>query len=83
MKTVTATYAANLFGQPLDATQPEPVTVTKRGRPAAVMLSVEDYERIRGAARWRLLATLEQALTEAAAAGLMGKVVNRLLADQS
>ena len=83
MKTMSALDAKNRFGQLLDAAQREPITVTKKGRPAAVMLSLEDYERIRGAARRRLLATMEQAQKEAAAAGMSEGVVEQLLSDES
>jgi len=83
MKTVSAIDAKNRFGQLLDAAQREPVTVTKKGRPAAIMLSLEDYDRIRGAARRRLLATLRQAQEEAAAAGLTEPALEKLLEDES
>lgn len=82
MKKVTAIEAKNRFGQLLDAAQREPVTVTKKGRPAAVVLSIDDYERMRGAARRRLLATIEQTHAEAAEAGLSKEVLDRLLADE-
>ncbi len=83
MKSVSAIDAKNRFGQLLDAAQREPVTVTKKGRPAAVVLSVEDYERIRGAARRRLLATIDKAQEEAAAKGLTEEELEQLLADES
>ncbi|MGH1482967.1 MAG: type II toxin-antitoxin system Phd/YefM family antitoxin [Geminicoccales bacterium] len=83
MRTISAIDAKNRFGQLLDAAQREPVTVTKKGRPVAVMLSVEDYERIRGAARRRLLASIEQTQEEAAAAGMTEEVLDQLLNDES
>ena len=83
MRTISAIDAKNRFGQLLDAAQREPVTVTKKGRPAAVMLSVEDYERIRGAARRRLLGTIEQTQQDAAAAGMTEDVLDQLLTDES
>jgi prevent-host-death family protein len=42
MKTFTAKEAKTHFGEFLDATQREPVMVTKNNRPVAVMLSVND-----------------------------------------
>jgi len=83
MKTISAIDAKNRFGQLLDAAQREPVTVTKKGRPAAVMLSIQDYDRIRGGARRKLLATIEAAQREAAAAGLTEEALDRLLSDES
>lgn len=83
MKTISAIDAKNRFGQLLDAARRMPVTVTKNGRPAAVMLSIEDYERMRGEARRRLLATIERAQDEAAAAGLDQTLLDQLLDDES
>ena len=48
MRMISAIVAKNRFGQLLDATQRKPMTVTRNGRPAAAMLSVEDHERVRG-----------------------------------
>ncbi len=82
MRTVSAIDAKNRFGQLLEAAQREPVTVTKQGRPAAVVLSVEDYERMRGAARARLLDSVRRMQDEATAAGLTEEVLNELLTDK-
>ena len=81
MKTMTALEAKNRFGQLLDAAQREPVTVTKQGRPTAVMLSVADYERIRGAARERLLETIRELQTQADDRGLNEAALDELLQD--
>ncbi len=83
MKTISAVDAKNRFGQLLEAAQREPVTVTKQGRATAVLLSVEDYARIRGAARDRLLDTVRQIQTEAAAAGLTEAALELLLDERS
>ncbi len=82
MRTVSASDAKNRFGHLLEATQREPVTVTKQGRPAAVVLSVEDYERMRGAANARLLDSVRRMQEEAAAAGLTEEVFDELLTDE-
>ena len=82
MRTVSAIDAKNRFGQLLAAAQREPVTVTKQGRPAAVVLSVEDYERMRGAANARLLESVRRMQEEAAAAGLTEEVLDELLTDE-
>lgn len=83
MKTISAADAKNRFGQLLEAAQREPVTVTKQGRAAAVLISVEDYARIRGAARDRLLETVRQIQTQAAAAGLTEATLEPLLDEGS
>ena len=59
------------------------MTVTKKGRPAAVVLSVEDYERLRGAAWQRLFETMAPARKEAARRGLTDERLDELLADES
>lgn len=44
VKTVSATEIKNRLGQYLARVAVEPVTIEKNGRPAAVLLSFEDYE---------------------------------------
>ena len=44
MLTMTSLAAQNQFGLLIDASQRHPVTVTRRGRPVAVVLSYEDYQ---------------------------------------
>ena len=43
MLTMTAVAAQNQVGNLIDSSQRQPVTVTRRGRPVAVVLSYEDY----------------------------------------
>lgn len=43
MLTMTSLAAQNQFGTLIDASQRQPITVTRRGRPVAVVLSYEDY----------------------------------------
>ncbi len=44
MKTVPSTEAKTNFGMLLDDAQREPVKVSKKGRPVAVMMSIHEYE---------------------------------------
>jgi prevent-host-death family protein len=83
MRTVSSLDAKNRFGQLLDAAQRAPVTVTKKGRPAAVVMSIEDYERMRGAAWTRLFETVATAQKQAAGRGLTDELLDELLADES
>lgn len=46
MKTMTATSASKEFGRYLDAAQREPVIVTKKNRPVAVTMSMEEAEEL-------------------------------------
>lgn len=49
METIAATDASNRFGQLLDLARQEPVTIEKKGREVAVILSVEEYNRMESA----------------------------------
>jgi prevent-host-death family protein len=45
-RVVKATEAKNRFGEVLDAARIEPVTIEKNGRPVAVLISSELFERL-------------------------------------
>ena len=81
MKEIAAREAKNRFGQLLDAAQSAPVRLTKKGRPVGVVMSMEQYERLRGAAWARLTETMDRLGTEAVARGLTEARLNALLAD--
>ena len=44
MRTMTSVEAQNRFGELLDTAQREPVTITRRGRPIAYVISQQEYE---------------------------------------
>lgn len=46
MRTMTSVEAQNRFGELLDTVQREPVTITRRGRPVAFVLSQQEYEAL-------------------------------------
>ncbi len=46
MKNMSAKDAKNEFGLLLDTARAEPVTIEKHGRPVAVVVSVEEYDRL-------------------------------------
>ncbi len=46
MKTFRATDAKNEFGRLLDTAQREPVTIEKKGRPVAVIMSMEEFKTV-------------------------------------
>ena len=46
MRTVTSVEAQNKFGELLDNAQREPVTITRRGRPVAFILSPADMNEL-------------------------------------
>jgi prevent-host-death family protein len=55
-RTMNATEAANRFGQLLDSARSGAVTIEKQGRAVAVMVSVEEYQRMEAAMKSRPLA---------------------------
>ena len=83
MNEITAKDAKNRFGQLLDAAQRGPVRVTKNGRAVTIMLSVQQYERLRGAAWERLAATMDRTGAQAAANNLTDAKLAALLANES
>jgi prevent-host-death family protein len=83
MRTISSLLAKNRFGQLLEAVQRAPVTVTKQGRPAAIVLSVEDYQRMRGAAWQRLTDTMANARRVTTERGLTDERLDELLGDES
>lgn len=83
MKEINARTAKNQFGQLLESAQRGPVRVTRRGRPAGVVLSEEQYQRLLGVAWDRLGDTVTSARRQAAQKGLTEDVLAELLADES
>ena len=83
MKEMAAKDAKNRFGRLLDAAQSAPVRVTRNGRSVGVMMSVQQYERLRGAAWERLTTTMDALGREASARGLKEAGLEALLADES
>ena len=47
MQTLSAKDAKYSFGRLIDLARAEPVAVAKHGRPVVVVLSVEEYERLK------------------------------------
>ncbi len=50
MKTMSARDAKNGFGLMIDTARAEPVLIEKHGRGVVMVISVEEYERLNGAA---------------------------------
>ncbi len=79
MREIAAREARNRFGGLLGAAQGEPVCVTRKGRAVAVVMSMEHYERLQGAAWSRLTATMDSLGAEAAASGLTDAGLEKIL----
>lgn len=50
MKSIAARDAKNGFGHLIDLARAEPVMIEKHGRPVVVVLSVEEFKRLKGQA---------------------------------
>ena len=83
MREITARDAKNGFGRLLDVVQRTPVRVTRNGRPVGIVMSVRQFERLRGAAWEQLAATIDALGQEATANGLTDAKLEVLLADES
>ena len=83
MKEIAAREAKNHFGRLLDVAQSTPVRVTRKGRAVGVMMSMQQYEWLRGVAWERLAATMDALGEEASTNGLTETGLEALLADES
>lgn len=82
MRTVSATEAKQKFAEIIDAAQREPVRIRRHERDLAVIISAEEYERIRKG-RWaevNRLATLVAG--QAKANGLTEEILAQILAER-
>lgn len=79
MKSVSATEAKQRFAALLDAAQREPVRVRRQNRDVAVIMSAEEYDRIRGAHVDELDRLCERVSKQAAERGLTDEILAELL----
>jgi prevent-host-death family protein len=77
MKDMSSTEAKTHFGALLDMAQREPMTIHKKGRAVAVMLSMQDFE----ADEAMKLTLLQQAIDEGLASGLSDRSINEIIAE--
>lgn len=78
MKVVSATEAKQRLAALLDAAQ-RPVLIRRQNRDVAVIMSAEEYDRIRGAKVAELDQLCERVSERAAARGLTDEVLANLL----
>ena len=82
MKYVAATEAKNRLGALIDDAQREPIVIRRQDRDVAVILSMEQFQRMRAANVAALLEASKAAAAEAKANGLTRKKLASLLADE-
>lgn len=77
MKDMSSTEAKTHVGALLDMAQREPVTIHKKDRAVAVILSMQDFK----AHEEMKLKILQQAIDEGLASGLSDRSIDALMAD--
>ena len=82
MRSFSETDAKQNLAALLDAAQREPVVIRRQKRDVAVVLSADEYERLRDFNAREFQRFCDQVSNQAAAAGMTEGVLNRLLADE-
>jgi len=81
MRFVSATDAKQRLAALLDTAQREPVVIRRQNRDVAVIMSAEEYERIRGFNNAELKRLCGRVSQQAAARGLTAKILADILKD--
>ena len=83
MRQVSATEAKQSFGAIIDAAQREPVVIRRQKRDVAVVLSIEEYNRLRSINIKDFQDFCDRVGSEAEAKGLTEEGLQQLLDDAS
>ncbi|MGB8010893.1 MAG: type II toxin-antitoxin system Phd/YefM family antitoxin [Terriglobales bacterium] len=81
MQTVSATDAKQRLAALLDAAQREPVLIRRQNRDVAVIMSAEEYGRMRDLAAADFQRFCDRVAGQAKARGMTASVLRRLLKD--
>jgi prevent-host-death family protein len=83
MRHVSATEAKQRLAALLDAAQREPVVIRRQKRDVAVLLSPEEYNRLRALNAAEFQRFCDRVAKNAAARGLTGKKLAKILVDDA
>jgi prevent-host-death family protein len=81
MKTIAASDARKAFASVIDSAAREPVVIQRQQRDVAVVLSMQEYERLQQLNRAEFQRFCDAVGQRAKAAGLTEKRLNKLLDD--
>lgn len=81
MRSVSATEAKQRLAALLDAAQREPVLIRRQNRDVAVIMSAEEYERIRGVNNDEFERFCDRMSAQAKARGLTEELLADILKD--
>lgn len=81
MRTVSATDAKQRLAALLDAAQREPVLIRRQNRDVAVIMSAEEYDRIRGVNDDEFERFCDRVSAQAKARGLTEEILADILKD--
>lgn len=81
MKTMAASDARQSFAALIDAAAREPIVIQRQQRDVAVVLSMQEYERLARLNVAEFQRFCDQVGQRAAAAGMTEELLDRLLAD--
>ena len=83
MRYVSATDAKQRLAALLDAAQKEPIVIRRQKRDVAVLLSPEEYQRLRGFNTSEFQSFCDHVANRAAARGMTEEKLQAILADDA
>jgi prevent-host-death family protein len=81
MRSISATDAKQRLAALLDAAQREPIVIRRQNREVAVIMSTEEYERIRGINNDEFEKFCDRVGARAIARGLTEEILTNILKD--